>query len=974
MAEQNENVRIQLIIEDDDSVRDDESVVTTETENIFQDEEEEPEEVEEEEAEAEAEVPEENPVEAEQAEQAVEAIEAKKTPWKLDRKKLKSIFDKKKMREYTDIRKVLGFIDAEMGITFQGNARYAGMPKDLKTELDLMKAYAEKYDDREGYFSVAHTMPKHKWGRTIPAGYLSLSVQHRPTRHALCKGIYRDKDMRNCHPQLIAEIAEQHGVPMPKLKKYNDNYKAYRQRICDHHGLDWGNPDHKNIAKQLPIRLVYGGTYDNWLKDWNILVNAQNKMGKFVAIEAELAGIREVVWTNNQDIYKDVIRQDPKKWRNEAEAKRGVQGLWCQTIERLIMEECISYLVEEKDFKLEDIVPCQDGLMVKAELNYPEMEAELEQRVQETFGLKVKWDDKEFDEAIEIPLYTKRIITTDEWFDLITPKPMAERLKELRKDKILFNYSTGELFVYQGNRWYNESKIEKAHKLRRIISEDLYEDTMAELARTPAVKKEAREILTKLIRNATCKSGAYTDIIRQLISIAEPAGENQFDCNPHFLGFENGKVDLRTGEFSEYEPTDYITLTTLYNYRQPIYEEFEGMTAEDRKQMEEDVEMMNTWVRLFEEIQPQEDRRTLLLQILASGLDGKGYQAFWNFNGSGGNGKGLIGRQMEKNLGRNFAITPSNALLTDDRTTDPNSPSPAIAELRFKRWMCFNEMGGTINLTAQRRMTGGDTMRGRPLHCDPVEVKIVAVIIGMFNKTPAYDQEPQDADYRRVKDIQFDNNWTTDPNKIGKTINGIFYRQGNPYYETEEFQLKSRDVFLDLLLGVYRSSYDDTSKQIKFDIPQSVWDASRKMVDGNNKFKQWFDRCYDPSPSREVDIIIKRKETKFDETTRTNKTKTITEEPSRIKIGELWETISTCTEYKSGQRSKAREFERNWGKKEFFRWAKSSLPVIATSKYEYVIGYKPCDTPEIKWIKNEQGAVTGWELDEEDDPDDTDLA
>ena len=953
MAEQIERRNL-LIIEDDDDdeIRDDESAVTTnsvETENVEEEEEEE----------------EEVPDDAEE-EVVVEAIEAKKTPWKLDRKRLKSIFDKKKMREYTDIRKVLGFIEAEMGITFQGNARYAGMPKDLKTELDLMKAYAEKYDDSGGYFSVAHTMPKHKWGRTIPAGYLSLSVQHRPTRHALCDGIYRDKDMRNCHPQLIAEIADQHGVPMPKLKEYNENYKAYRQRICEYHGIEgWDSEDPKisavalGIAKQLPIRLVYGGTYDNWLRDWNIQVNAQNKMGKFVAIEAELAGIREVVWTNNQDIYKDVIRQDPKKWRNEAEAKRGVQGLWCQTIERLIMEECISYLVEEKDFKLEDIVPCQDGLMVKADLNYPEMEAELEQRVLETFGLSVKWDDKDFDEAIEIPLYTKRIITTAEWFDLITPKPMAERLKELKKDKIVFNYTTGELFVYQGKRWYNESKIEKAHKLRRIISEDLYDDTMRELAGCPAIKKEAREVLTKLIRNSTCKSGAYTDIIKQLISIADPAGENQFDSNPHLLGFENGKVDLRTNEFSEYEPTDYITLTTLYDYRRPDYEN-----------NPEDKAMMETWVKLFEDIQPVADRRILLLQILASGLDGKGYQAFWNFNGTGGNGKGLIGRQMEKNLGRNFAITPSNALLTDDRATDPNSPSPAIAELRFKRWMCFNELGGTINLTAQRRISGGDTMRGRRLQCDPEEVKIVSVIIGMFNKTPAYDQEPQEADYRRVKDIQFDNNWTTDPNKIGKTINGIFYRQGDPYYETEEFQLKSRDVFLDLLLGVYHHSYDDTSKQIKFDIPQSVWDASKKMVDGNNKFRQWFDRCYDPSPSRAEDIVIKRKVTKWDDATNRQKTETITETPARIKIGDLWETISTCTEYKSGQRTKAREFERSWGKKEFFRWAKSSLPVIATSKYEYVIGYKPSDSPEIIWSQNTNGEYIGWELDEEEDDDD----
>ena len=377
----------------------------------------------------------------------------------------------------------------------------------------------------------------------------------------------------------------------------------------------------------------------------------------------------------------------------------------------------------------------------------------------------------------------------------------------------------------------------------------------------------------------------------------------------------------------------------------------------------EDKAMRETWVRLFTEIQPQEDRQLLLLQILASGLDGNGYQAMWYWNGRGGNGKGLIGREMEEVLGDNFALTPSNALLTEDRNASANAPSPAIAELRHKRWISFKEMGGTIHLPAQRRLTGGDTLRGRLLHCDNIKVVIEGTIVGEFNKMPDYDGEPQDADYRRGRNIQFDNNWTTDPAKIGKTIDGIFYREGNSYYETAEFRRKARDVFLDMLVGCYSKSYSEELKKIKFDIPDSVWDASRKMVDGNNKFRQWFDRCYEPSPSRIEDHVIKRKI--FNDTTR--KHETVTETPARIKIGELWDTISNCSEYKSGQRAKAREFDRNWGKKEFFRWAKSSLTVISTSKYEYVIGYKPSDSPEIIWTKDAQGVFNGWEMEDDDE-------
>ena len=922
-----------------------------ETENEVEAEEE----AEEEEAE-EAEEAEEDTTEGTDEEEAEEGHVEAKFKWKLARKEwTQTIFKGKKMQERADILQVYGFIEAEMGITYQGNKRYEGMPKELKTELDLMRSFKELYSEQDKAFNVAHVQPKHKWGRTIPAGYLSLSVQHRPTRHALCEGIYCDKDMANAHPQIIAQIARQHGVILEKLEKYNDNYKAYRNKIAEHHGLDINNPDHKNIAKQLPIRLVYGGTYDNWIKDNNILVNARNKMQKFVKIEDELAGIREIVFRENQDIYKDVLKQDPRKWKNESEAKRGVMSFWCQTVERRLMEDSVMYLVEEKGMKLEDIVPCQDGLMILKELNYAELEAELEAKILENYGVQVKWVDKEFDEAIVIPRYDKPIMSAEKWFDEVTPKPMAERLKKMMGQKILFNYTDNKLYVFYGKRWYDESEYpKKAHHLRKIISEDLYANTVEEMETAINLKKDQKKLLATFIRSITSKAGQYGDIITQLVSVAYPATDKQFDYNPHLLGFENGKVNLITGEFSEYQHDDFITLTTLYNYRKPQFDGNDEQSLKDR-------EMMETIIRIFGEIQPEVDRQTLLIQILASGLDGNNYQAMWYFNGTGGNGKGLIGRLMVATLGKNFCLTPKPSLLTDDSAS--RGASPDIADILHKRYIVFKEMGGTIHLPALRKLTGGDQLRGRQLYGNNIEIDVEATICGEFNVMPDYDQAPQDADYRRGRDIKFDNKWTSDTTKIGKTIDGIFYREANPYYESQKFISEVRDIFLEMLINCYREYYDEETQRIKFAVPESVWRSSKTMIDGTNKFRMWFNRLFEESPSRAEDVEIKRDIYSEEK----HKTVKVKEYPCRLKVGDIWEVVSNSNEYKNGARTKPREFERNWGKKEFFRWAETSLDAKKDSRYAYVLGWKTCETPEIIWVKNNQQVVVNWRLDEDED-------
>jgi len=743
--------------------------------------------------------------------------------WKLFKKDwTKTIFSKKKMKERVNISLIYGFIKAEMGIAYQGNPRYDGVPFEIKTELDQVKYLRNQYDKKQKYIKMVHILPSHKWGRTIPIGYASLSVLHRPTRHRFCEAEYVDIDMVNCQPQLINEICRQREIKNKYLTKYNSNPKLYRQKIADFHGTD------KDTAKQLFVRLMFGGTYNTWLKDNDIQVNAEKRHALPYEIETEMGAVIDVVYTANQHIVKDCLKQNPKKWQNEGEKKRGVMGLWSQTIERRMMEDSVYYLHENKNFVIEDVVPCQDGLMILKDLYYDDICKELEANLKEKYGFELKFVVKPFDEAIEIPEWNE-VRSYEEWVDELSAKKLADRFVLMRGDYIINN--NAGIYIYYDGRWYDETDDKQRHRLTRYISEDLYEDRRLPIVDAVELDPDECDELLKMLRTNTSNGHSFKDIVRHTLSIqAGKYSAIKFDEKPFLLGFENGVMELNTGVFRPYKYDDYITLTTQYEYKKPDYSS------------EENLAMRETLIALMAEIQSVPDALALLYLILCSALDGINYQKFWFYNGKGGNGKGLINRLMRHILGDLLSYSPKEELLKECGKSGGGA-SPDIADLRHKRYIIFTEMGGTIKLTSFRRLTGGDQFTGRQLYGGNQRFYLNATICGEFNNPPDFDAKAQEADYRRAIDFGFKNNWTDDPEKIDKEINGIFYRKANTYYTSNEFITTASPIFLDILLEHYKKNW--TESGIEFIIPDDIRRASKKLVDGTNVFKQIFDELYE---------------------------------------------------------------------------------------------------------------------------------
>jgi hypothetical protein len=214
-----------------------------------------------------------------------------------------------------------------------------------------MTQYRDHFNKKQKTFNVSYHLAKHGWGRISPAGSLSLCVFHRPTRHTLCEGKYADLDMTNCQPQIMLEKLRHAGIKKDYLEKYVKDPKKYRAKIMEHHGCT------KDVAKNLAISIMFGGKYDSWLVEHNITTNNHKKLETMHGLEQDMREIIEIVYHANKDTIVEAVKQQDKskkkknkehkmKWATVEEEKRGTMGLWAQSVERLLQETAIKWLVE----------------------------------------------------------------------------------------------------------------------------------------------------------------------------------------------------------------------------------------------------------------------------------------------------------------------------------------------------------------------------------------------------------------------------------------------------------------------------------------------------------------------------------------------------------------------------------------------------------------------------------------------------
>jgi len=850
---------------------------------------------------------------------------------------LKSIYNTKNntIQESADVAKILSFIKNKQGIDFSDKHP---QKEHFSNELDFMTRYQSTYNASTDSFISKLSFPKHKWGRAIPVESISLSMMHRPTRHALAKDSYIDIDMVNASQRILLEICKLNSINVPHIEDYCNNREEYLNSLITQYEID------RDSAKKLILALSFGGGYtkwendlrfnkfikhlmtaNNWTKEKAIEYNSTLTPGVYdgylselgfkkdrVKCVSDLANdyelVMDIVWGSNQQIIKDVLAVNPSKflqYTTEAGVlsakKRTCLSLFYQTVERHIQESMIIHLVETRQFALNKIIPCQDGFMIKNDLFYEGMMQELEDVQMQRWGFVIPIILKGFDEAIDIPISVDMTIN---WVEVLSLKGIAEHLVKLYPNEIM--YENKRFYLFYEKRWYEGEEADR--RITRLISDDVYKSLKLLITGNCVGHDKTNHLET--LRGLTGGRASDTASIKgHLVSLIKPL-EIPFNSKPFLLGFTNGVLDLsmiaeKNEEgvavyshedcFRPYRYDDYMTIHTGYDF-----EPFDVSTGED---VIEDI------VEFFQSVMPKEEHRALLFQTLASCLDGLLYQRFIMFNGGGGNGKGSIFELMDTLLGAYFRKAQNELLKGFGKA---NQASEDMMDLRGVRMLVFEEIGDVIDNNIMKRLTGGGKLTGRRLYGGNETFELNASIFASFNQKPELKHKPEgNSELRRLIDLFFSRNFTDTPSKVGKReVVGdteILWCVANPKYTTKEWALKIRSGMLNMLLNVY-NKYSKGTVGITFDIPEDLQRRVEEFLDAQNIFNSIFSDRY----IKDAD---------------NNKT---------VKVKDIWDTITSDAQYRALSFADKRTYNRKY----FDEWLSKKAEISADkNKVKILVGY-----------------------------------
>jgi P4 family phage/plasmid primase-like protien len=377
------------------------------------------------------------------------------------------------------------------------------------------------------------------------------------------------------------------------------------------------------------------------------------------------------------------------------------------------------------------------------------------------------------------------------------------------------NPEKNEWYYFNGIRWVKENK---SFNLRKLMINDVF--TKVENYRRQLIREGASEELIKNYHNILKILGSGVKLNCLELEFYNSNFYKIIDQNKDLIGFENGVYDLTTMEFRKGTSSDYISLTTGYEYIH--YDHNHKLYCE--------------LMELLEKILPYQDVRDFTLKSLAACLDGhirdENFYIFSGKNNTGGNGKSTLMDLLLKSMGDYACVSPVS-LITAKRES-ASSANSALASIRNKRAVIMQEPESNemIQAGVMKALTGGDRISTRELHSSQMEFKPHAKFFMCCNKIPAIS-DLDGGVVRRLKITEFVSRFVDEPSEDNKS-------QGIHEFKIDK-DLKSKldsynAVFMCILLDYYKKYREEGLVP-----PPPVLRVTKKYENDNNIIKQFID-------------------------------------------------------------------------------------------------------------------------------------
>ena len=257
---------------------------------------------------------------------------------------------------------------------------------------------------------------------------------------------------------------------------------------------------------------------------------------------------------------------------------------------------------------------------------------------------------------------------------------------------------------------------------------------------------------------------------------------NKLDENHFLFSFKNGILDLKTGEFRDGRPDDYISICSGVNY----------------VKYAEDLPYLNDIKDFLYKIQPGQNENKYMLSLMSSLLEGHNAdESFHLWPGTGGNGKSKMNELLVTGLGE-YACKFPITLFTGKRGAS-NAVSPEVVESKGKRYAYLEEPseGERINIGLMKEYSGGDKIKGRGLWSNFIEFKPQFKIILFCNDMPKVPADDMGT-WRRIKVLEFLSCFVDNPKNDNEFKKDRYLSEKIP---------KWAESFMSLLVHNYMTEY-----------------------------------------------------------------------------------------------------------------------------------------------------------------------
>lgn len=661
-------------------------------------------------------------------------------------------------------------------------------------------------------------------GRVYPERSLSLGCLRSPIRGLLCKDDYTDCDFDNCHPKVITQICEKCGIVVPSLNTLVENRDDILRVLMTTLKTDDGEPISRKRAKNLFLRILYGGKVRSWIEgtatdeeDETLPITNYHELPHetraFIdTFERETKVIIDAICEANPDVVAKYTRL------KKSNPRASTASLFAQTIERKLLEVFFEYCFKKgltrnpKDRKqhhkitIDDVILCFDGLMLLNEhiersgMTIDEILRGAEAYILEKTGYEMELSVKPFDYGYSMEFVKANLLTTPECVVYATDDELCNAIIA-NNDGCFKSKSTDP----DNTLHYRCPKTGVWTKA--TSTKDLMAFVVGEYRNTYP-KEEKDGVITYYWAGSTMK---LINALKQLPYLCVDDAWFLPKVQDSSLGkllFTDGWYDWDTREFHEGIPTIH---DPVFFHRANIPFHFEWDDEEAGGTLEDKIALLNT--RFTEQV-AFADNQSLkaMTHYIARAIAGKAPldRTFMVGTGKTTAGKGTMEGLLIAMFGSYIGTGVSpNTLCAKKNNDDDEKSLGFLVDVRHCRIVPIQEGKDNQHLSSQLLKKWYDPVRARKLYNDATPFKVHCSPIIYGNDVEGLFDKIDEAMRMRLRGWRYDKSFY-EPEKItNPDIELPIDLDWKPMLETNKYL---HHAYLQILIDAYNSPDKDALK------------------------------------------------------------------------------------------------------------------------------------------------------------------